>query len=728
MLRLEPLAAAALLLLAAPAAQALEGVVLWSDGTPVAHAEVSVLGRAGEARTDAEGRFFWTPAPVPPFEVLVLLSDGMVVSPIRVEALPEVGPLRLEIAPALQESVSVTAAAPGIDSTPASGTALLPARELAQRAPTSLAQSLENVAGVASLSEGQAAVPAIRGLSAGRTLLLIDGARVTAERRVGPSATYLAPETLEGVEVARGPGSVAYGSDAFGGVIHARTRRAAPGSGTSGRLSAGLGAGQPQQRASLELSHGYGTGGVTLQGHYRSFDDYQSPEGEVLNSGSELFGGRGRWDQFLGAGVVSVAWQSDFGRDIERPRSNSADVRFFYPTEDSHRVVAAWETAGVGGFNRLHASAFLGSYSIVTDQDRFATPSEPRAVERADVRARDFHLRGHAERPLGEARFEVGVDVNGRFDLQALDVNELYDSAGDLAQTDVNVSVDDARRVDAGLYTMLELEAARGVSLSGGLRADRVTTRNRGGYFGDRSTDSVAVSGFASAALRAASGLEVTAQAARGFRDPVLSDRYFRGPTGRGYITGSPDLDSETSLQLDAALRYTGRGWRLAGYAYQYRIDDLIERFEDEPDFFFFRNRGRARLRGFEVEGQVQLGGGFFAELAGTLLQGDALDDGEPLADIPPKSASLRLGRDWERGYVQLRGAVFGSDARQGSGEVDRESYGLVDLFAGLELGAALQLGLSVRNLLDAAYYTSPNRRATLAPGRSLLVSATLRF
>jgi outer membrane receptor protein involved in Fe transport len=467
---------------------------------------------------------------------------------------------------------------------------------------------------------------------------------------------------------------------------------------------------------------------VTVQGHYRHFDDYDSPEGEVFNSGSELYGARARWDQFAGSGLFSVAWQSDLGRDVERPRDNSRQVRFFYPTEDSHRVVASWEAAGPGGFNRLHASAFLGSYAIVTDQDSSATAAEPRAVERADVSARDFHLRLHAERPLGEARFEVGVDLNGRFGLRALDVNERYDPAGGLARVDTNVSVDEARRIDGGLYAMLAARPGNRLDLSGGLRVDHVTTRHEGGYFGDRSTAKGALSGFASAVVRAAKGLELTLQVARGYRDPALSDRYFRGPTGRGFITGNPELESETSLQLDTALRYSRPGWRMAAYAYQYRIDGLIERFEDEADFFFFRNRGRARLRGLELEGRVELGAGFNAELSGSLLRGDALDDGEPLADLPPATLSLRLGRQWKGGFAQLRTAFFGDDGRQGSGEVPRERYSVVDLAAGVELGSALLLRLSARNLLDEAFFTSTDRRATLAPGRSLLVSAQLSF
>ena len=91
-------------------------------------------------------------------------------------------------------------------------------------------QALETVPGINQVSEGHASVPAVRGLARGRTLFLIDGGRVTAERRVGPSGTFLDPSVVEGIDVARGPGSVAYGSDAFGGVISVRTRRAEPGS------------------------------------------------------------------------------------------------------------------------------------------------------------------------------------------------------------------------------------------------------------------------------------------------------------------------------------------------------------------------------------------------------------------------------------------------------------------------------------------------------------------
>ncbi len=149
--------------------------------------------------------------------------------PYLVESIPEAG-LEIRVSPLIEESVTVTAgAAPDIESAPANATTLLSRTDIEVRQPVNLTQALENVPGVNKVSEGQAAVPAIRGLARGRTLILIDGARVTSERRVGPSATYLDPFVLEGIQVARGPGSVAYGSDAFGGVIHGADP--APGSG-----------------------------------------------------------------------------------------------------------------------------------------------------------------------------------------------------------------------------------------------------------------------------------------------------------------------------------------------------------------------------------------------------------------------------------------------------------------------------------------------------------------
>jgi outer membrane receptor protein involved in Fe transport len=214
---------------------------------------------------------------------------------------------------------------------------------------------------------------------------------------------------------------------------------------------------------------------------------------------------------------------------------------------------------------------------------------------------------------------------------------------------------------------------------------------------------------------------------ARGFRDPTLSDRYYRGPTGRGFITGNPDLEPETSLQLDLTLRYSSGGFRAVVYGYEYRIEDLVERYQTAPDLFFFRNRGEARIRGIEAEVQARLPARFSLELTGHVLRGEALDDGTGLDGIPPATLTARLRRDFGRAWAWVRTAAYGRLDRPGPTEQERPGYALLDAAAGMRFGPA-EISVLGRNLLDEAYLVSPDSRAVLAPGLTGVVSLGVRF
>lgn len=713
-------------------AWAFKGRVVDDQGRPVANATVSILGRTGEAITDQDGRFEWKPDPPPPFEILVIDAGGNYSKPVIVSELNAERELTVTITQLVSESVMVTGSAPSIESTPAAGTTSVSGRDVAVRQPTNLIQALENVAGVNQVSEGQAAVPAIRGLARGRTLILIDGARVSSERRVGPSATYLDPAMVEGIDVARGPGSVAYGSDAFGGVISVRTRRVVPSSPWSAQFSGTVGAGVPERRGMVELSKGLANGGVLFAAHTRDTDDWESPVEEVFNSGFSDHGFLARLEHAVGPGNFTVSWQSDFGRDIERPRNNSRTVRFYYPTENSHRFTTGYESTQVGGFQRVGFTGFVGTFDQRTDQDRFATATAGRTIERADIDAKDFHVRGFGEKLLGGARFELGVDVNGRFGLNAVDDLITYNLAGDIVSTRPNVSVDTARRTDTGVYASIEGALTPILSVGAGVRGDYVTTKNSSGYFGDRSTGNGAGSGYASLTVGSNAGISATVQVARGFRDPVLSDRYYRGPTGRGFITGNPDLDPETSNQFDFALRYTAPDFRLAAFYYHYNIDDLIERYaapELGPDNFLFRNRGRARVRGFEVEGQATLPAGFSLDLAAQVAEGRALDDNAYLDDISPINFSATLRKQFgTRAFGQVRGAYYSDDDHIGPTERAVPGYTMVDAAVGYRVAKPLELRLNARNLLDEEYFASQDVRTVLAAGRSVALTAHVKF
>jgi outer membrane receptor protein involved in Fe transport len=449
----------------------------------------------------------------------------------------------------------------------------------------------------------------------------------------------------------------------------------------------------------------------------------------VVNSGWRDHGVLVRFDHQAGPGVFSAGWQSDFSRDVERPRNNSQDVRFYNPFEDSHRFTGAYEAGALGPLRRVSLTTFLGTSEARTDQDRAAAPDAPRSIERADVAAKDFHVKASAGRDLATLRLEFGVDVNGRFGLEATETRVDYDRAGSVSQAAAAAAIESARRTNAGGYVQATSAVARLFRVSGGVRADRVTSANRGGFFGTRTTRHGAVSGFAAATAGPFSGLTVTGQVARGFRDPTLSDRYFRGPSGRGFVTGNPALAPERSLQFDLAARYAIGRTHLAAYAYQYRLDDLIERYTTGPDLFFFRNRGRARLRGFELEARHDVGGGFALEAGAAVSRGLARDDGASLDDVAADQVSMLVQKEFARGaFAQIRASLHARDARPGPTEIEAPGARIVDLAGGLRLTRQLELRANVRNLLDDTYYASPDPRWVYAPGRSAVVTLVVEY
>lgn len=706
-----------LLLVCGSRAHAADGrVVDQRTRLPVAGADVAIVGEPGTARTDADGRFTWAPEPHLPAIVVIMLPDGRVrrVTVDRFEA-----ETRWEVAidAGIIEEIVVSGVAAVAEASPAAGRSLVSTGEIERRAAANLLQALENVPGVSSIGEGQSVVPAVRGLARGRSLVLVDGSRVFSERRAGASVTFLAPEAFERVEVVRGPASVAYGSDAFGGVIAVRTRRAVAGAPFSARVTGLLGD-DSARRATVDLAGRVGRRvGVVLQGRYRTAGDYASPDGTVPNSAWQDAGGLARVE-LVGGGRWTGSWQGDFVAESGRPRSDVDTMRVSSPFERSRRASIAYDGTRLAGLDTISVAGAASWYEQRIDQDRLPRPGRSRRIDRADVGGTDVQVRATGSRVFGNVRLLAGLDVQARPELEARDIGIAYDVSGTVTTVTDTASIAAASRAGTGIFADVEVPLTARVTLSGGARADAVRSRNEGGYFGDRAVSHEAVSGMAAVAVRPADPLTIAVQVSRGFRDPMLSDRFYRGPVGRGFIVGNPELGPETSVQFDASARYATRRITLGASFYHYRLGDLIERYQSGTDTFLFRNRGEARVRGVEIEAQGRLGRGTSLEVVAQASGGRVVEDASWMDDIAPPSVMVQVRQAFgARATAYVRGAALAADDRPGPTEVDAPGH--IDLSAGLSwtVDRWLTVRASATNLLNQRYYASQGARWVLAPG-----------
>jgi iron complex outermembrane receptor protein len=677
-------------------------------GEPVRGATVRLAGGGSAAVTNEAGQFRFDPDPAPPFTLEVFGAHGAPLGQVRVES--RAGRVLLLLA----ETEHVTVRGSPLSATspsPAAAATKLSRETLGVDRPVLLSDAIDEVPGAANAGGGHTGVPSLRGMARGRTLLLIDDARVTAERRAGPSGGFLDPTALDSIEIVRGPGSLAYGPDGLGGVIHARTPEPRPGA-AGGRAVATAGTADESASILLEQNVSVGAGAFLVQAHARRFDDYESPDGKVPNSGSRDRGILLRGLLPAGSARLSLGLQSDRAFDVGRAVREGLAERTFYPEERSDRLTLSADLRGLGVADVLEVRAFVGRYRLVTAREVVSAAGT--SVEKADVDAKDASLRLAGSRRLSGTTLRFGVDGHSRFGLEAPG------------------SIDDARRVGGGVFLEAERSfASDRIHAVAGVRGDAVESVNRGGFFGDRETSSSALSGLFALTVRPAStsAASATLQYVRGFREPTLSDRFFRGVSGRGFVVGNPDLRAERSDQFDVALRSVpSERVRVALYGYLYRIRDLVERFRDGADFHF-RNRGEQEVSGAELEAEWTPSDRLDLSAALSWARGRVLDDDSFAADVPARAAVLTARHAvTDRLWWRARARLVARDDEAGPTEVETPSFAVLDLAAGVAVTGGLEVVLLGSNLTDERYPLSSDETAPPAPGRGVGLSLQARW
>lgn len=615
-------------------------------------------------------------------------------------------------------------------------------------------------------------LPVVRGMAGNRVLVLVDGHRLNNSREAinfgGVQPSLVDVGEIEEIQVTRGPASVLYGTDAIGGIVNLVTRRPPipqDGLAFGGRVSPRYGSAADQQSVSADLHAATPRGHLLLQGSSRDYEDYESPEGPVPNSGAETeslhaeVGLRPAEDHSL-----ELDYQRFRGEDVGIPGTGGVFTGSF-PATDRDMLSARYEGRLPGArATRVRANASfqeqVEAFATVLDLPPF--PSGPfllsidtETVRESDVETAAFDL--EAQTALGAQHLlTYGVGYfrdsvrEARRETSVLTFTPLGPGPPPFTRTeeDTAPTTPEGTFEGLGVFVQDEIRWDR-LTLVPGVRFDRFEietddlVRPEGVQPGEDRTEE-AVSASVGALYRMNDAWSLAASAGRAFRTPNLIERYFFGPGSQGGLTvPNPDLENETSLNVDLGFKLDGRRVRGSITYFRNEIDDFITfvpgTFQGQPTFggqpvTTVDNIGEARVQGVEADAEAvaRVAGSRWRLFgAATYNRAEDLSGDEPLFVAPLKVAA---GLTWHApgGLVSaslLGRAVEGQDRVPESFE-PTAGFAVFHLYTSLALdrwlGGDATLRLGVENLGDRAYEEPYG--AVLEPGRSYVATLDLGF
>jgi outer membrane cobalamin receptor len=525
----------------------------------------------------------------------------------------------------------------------------------------------------------------LRGGDPNFTLVLIDGVRVndpTNNRGGSFDFSTLSTDSIERIEIVRGPLSAVYGSDAMSGVINIITRQgAAPTAGEAEMAGGRFGYIRPfgqvrgtQGAMDYAVSASYLDNGEPVEGSEFKSTAVHANMGVQLSDAMELRGvlryantDSTAFPDASGGPEFAVLREVD-DRDIQELTLGLTLV---------HEPFPWWEYRFQFGFYNRDEGLTSPGVALNPATGDFVPPTlADNTFRRYDLTLRHvFSVATGVRLAVGaEAQFEEGTST-GSQDLTLFGLGV------------VPIDFDLARDIYAP-FIELQLSLLPGLVIQAGMRVDV-----------PQGFDPEVSPRLGIAYTIAATHTTWRLNWGEGFKVPsffALGDP----------IVGDPTLKPETSMSIDAGVTQSLWEQRITlSVTYFYnKFEDLID---FDPMTFRLVNRDRVTAKGVEITLQIQPWPalGFASHL--TYVE----------TDIEGREAKLRNRPKWRGGFsvqwhpvsvldVSLQVLVVGDvlDFSVPTGERELDAYTRVDLAAAWRITPTWQLFLAIDNLFDADY------------------------
>lgn len=597
--------------------------------------------------------------------------------------------------------------------------------EIQKQGYRTLADALRSVNGVFVSDDRNYSFIGMRGFNRpgdynSRVLLLVDGHRLNDnvfDQGLYGTEGFLDVDTVERVEVIRGPGSSIYGNDAFFGVINVITRRgrnvngweATAEAGDSRTYKAGATFGKLfKNGVELFLSGSfYDTAG---EGRI-FFPEFNSPtnnNGVAVHSDGDrayhFLGSVGYGDFTLSGGLSSrrkLIPTASFGTTFNDGGEATADERAYVNLKVEHEFSDEVRVIAHTAYDR---SRYHGDYPYGAGLDR---------VLNLDDAAGEWFSADWQLNWLVAGRHTLIFGGDYRENLRLTQQNADANPAA--------VYLDDRRGGrNVGAFAQAELAVLTNLVLNAGVRLDHYST------FGETVNPRLALiwNPWSETTFKFLYG--------EAFRAPNAYELYYSYP---GQAKANPNLQPETIRTYELVWeQYLPPNLRFSVSAYRYEIRNLTSQVLDTTDnLTVYQNAGMIQAHGVELELEGRYAHGLVARLSYALQRTEDELIGGELSNSPNHIAKLNLIAPlWNEKLFAGVDLQYNSGVRTVMGNQSRGAFVANATLFSRAISKNLELSASVYNLFDERQgfsASSEHIQDTLPlPGRSFRVKLTGRF
>lgn len=598
-------------------------------------------------------------------------------------------------------------------------------KDLMTYSPRTIPESLMGMTGVfVQKTNHGGGSPFIRGLTGNQTLILYDGIRLNNSiYRYGPNQylNTIDPYSVDRIEVAKGTGSVQYGSDAIGGVVQVFSNE-------------------------LSFSDKHSWNGSRVLAKYMSADMEKTIRGQ-LNYSSRRMAVQG--------GVTYRKFGDIIGGDTtgrQRPSGydeKAFDLKLKYNITDRSVITLAnqfVQQTGVPVYHKVQLENFLYNNTDLQQRmlqyARYELTSNVPLFSRLEVTVshqQNLEERSSLKRNAAISKFESDRVKGTGFTAEVFSKynkwwtsqtgiewyhDRVSSSAMDKSTTTNDQVVkrglypDDSKLDNYSIHTLHHLSFEKWI-IDAGLRYNRVSIDITDTSLGSVNISPSAVVGNVGLLYKLSRMHSVYGSISTGFRAPNIDDMGTLGIVDFRYEVPSSSLAPERSLHGEFGYRFHSSKLAISANLFFLKLKDIITREKKGDEtingypVYEKNNSEHAHLKGAELELQYSITNAFKMEgsIAYTYGQNDSRK--EPLRRVPPMHGRMSARYTVNKLFMSVEAQYATSQSRLAKGDTEDNripmggtpGWNIYNVYTGYT-HKNLSINAGLQNLFDIDYRT----------------------